>query len=232
MVVLTDAPGTRRAAIGVLLGVPLLLTWLLLPPIDYLPPVKRDAIDGFFQFPPGMNVDAIESEVVQPMVQRLAPYMAGEKEPALKNYYILIFPGGGTIGVRPLDASKIGDLDRLVRDEITIGFPDLQVFSQQGNLFGGFGDGRNIEVRLQSADFDGLLRAAHAAQDVITAKLPGRRCGRSRTWNSPNRNCGWCRMTGASASRAGHVPTSRRSFVRSATASGSASISTVSAGLT
>ncbi len=173
VVTLTDMARTRRITIAVLLGVPVLLTWLLLPPIDYLPPVKRDAIDGFFQFPPGMNVNAIESEVVQPMVQRLAPYMAGEKEPALKNYYILIFPGGGTIGVRPLDASKIGELDRLVRDEITTGFPDLQVFSQQGNLFGGFGDGRNIEVRLQSADFDGLLRAAHAAQDIITEKLPG-----------------------------------------------------------
>ena len=152
---------------------PALLTWLLLPPIDYLPPVKRDAIDGFFQFPPGMNVDAIEREVVEPMVKRLAPYMAGEKEPKLKNYYILIFPGGGTIGVRPLDPSKIDELGRIVNEEITVGFPDLDVFAQQGNLFGGFGDGRNIEVRLQSADFDALLKSARAAQDVITEKMPG-----------------------------------------------------------
>ncbi|MFZ2508298.1 MAG: efflux RND transporter permease subunit, partial [Steroidobacteraceae bacterium] len=173
VVALTDSRSMRNATIGALLGIPVLLTWLLLPPIDYLPPVKRDAIDGFFQFPPGMNVDAIDREVVQPMVQRLAPYMAGEQEPALKNYYILIFPGGGAIGVRPLDAAKIGDLGRLVREEITTGFPDLEVFSQQGNLFGGFGDGRNIEVRLQSADFDGLLRAARAAQDLLTEKLPG-----------------------------------------------------------
>lgn len=173
VVALTDAPRMRRATIAVLLGLPILLTWLLLPPIDYLPPVKRDAIDGFFQFPPGMNVDAIDEEVVQPMVRRLAPYMAGSREPALKNYYILIFPGGGIIGVRPLDPSRIGGLDRIVRDEITAGLPDLQVFSQQGNLFGGFGDGRNIEVRLQSADFDGLLKAARAAQDVITEHLPG-----------------------------------------------------------
>ena len=173
MAALTDEPRKRQMTIGLLLVVPFVLTWALLPPIDYLPPVKRDAIDGFFQFPPGMNVDAIETEVVQPIVQRLAPYMAGEREPALKNYYVLIFPGGGAIGVRPLDPSRIGELDALVRDEITIGFPDLQIFSQQGNLFGGFGDGRNIEVRLQSADFDGLLKAAREAQDIITEKLPG-----------------------------------------------------------
>ncbi|MGH8197197.1 MAG: efflux RND transporter permease subunit, partial [Steroidobacteraceae bacterium] len=174
MAALTDSPRQRQITIGLCLVAPAALTWLLLPPIDYLPPVKRDAIDGFIQFPPGMNVDAVESEVVQPMVERLAPYMAGEKEPALKNYYILIWPGGGgSIGVRPLDPSKIDELDRLVRDEITAGFPDLQIFSQQGNLFGGFGDGRNIEVRLQSADFDGLLRAARKAQDLITERMPG-----------------------------------------------------------
>lgn len=173
MAALTDSPRQRKVTIALCLVAPAVLTWALLPPIDYLPPVKRDAIDGFFQFPPGMNVDAIESEVVQPMVRRLEPYMAGEKEPALKNYYILIFPGGGTIGVRPLDPSKIGELGRLINEEITTGFPDLQVFAQQGNLFGGFGDGRNIEIRLQSADFDGLLQAARAAQDVVSEKLPG-----------------------------------------------------------
>jgi len=174
MAALTDSPRQRKLTIALCLVAPAVLTWALLPPIDYLPPVKRDAIDGFFQFPPGMNVDAIETEVVQPMVRRLEPYMAGEKEPALKNYYILIWPnGGGSIGVRPLDPSKIGELGDVVRDVITAGFPDLQVFAQQGNLFGGFGDGRNIEVRLQSADFDGLLAAARQAETVIAEKLPG-----------------------------------------------------------
>ncbi len=47
------------------------------------------------------------------------------------------------------------------------------MFAQQGNLFGGFGDGRNIEVRLQSSDFDALLEAARKAQDVIIEKMPG-----------------------------------------------------------
>ncbi len=173
MAALTDSPRQRKITIASCLIAPAVLTWALLPPIDYLPPVKRDAIDGFFQFPPGMNVDAIEQEVVQPMVKRLAPYMAGEKEPRLKNYYILIFPGGGTIGARPLDPSKIDELGKVINEEITVGFPDLQVFAQQGNLFGGFGDGRNIEVRLQSADFDALLASARSTQDVITEKMPG-----------------------------------------------------------
>ena len=78
---------TSRSA--VLFIAPVVLTWALLPPLDYLPPVKRDAIDGFIQLPPGTNIDTVEREFVQPMAKRLAPYMAGEKEPALKNYYVL-----------------------------------------------------------------------------------------------------------------------------------------------
>lgn len=170
---LTDGGRRRLTVIGLLLGGVALLAWALFPPLDYLPPVKRNAIDGFFQFPPGMNVDAIEAEVVQPIVARLEPYMKGEREPALLNYYVLVFPNGGSIGVRPRDPARIGELATLVREEITSGFPDVQVFSQQGNLFGGFGDGRNIEVRLQSADYEALLPAARNAQTLLLERLPG-----------------------------------------------------------
>ena len=45
-----------------------------------------------------------------PSPQRLAPYMAGEKQPALKNYYVLAGAFGTSIGVRPLDPDHIDEL--------------------------------------------------------------------------------------------------------------------------
>ena len=75
----TDDARRRYITVAVLLLAPVVLTWALLPPLDYLPPVKRDAIDGFIQQPPGTNIDTIEREFVQPFAARLAPYMAGEK---------------------------------------------------------------------------------------------------------------------------------------------------------
>lgn len=170
----TDSPRRRYGTIAALLLAPLGLTLLLLPPLDYLPPVKRDAIDGFFQFPPGANVDTIDREIVQEIARRMDPYMRGEREPALKNYYMLVWPGGGgTIGARPLEPAHIDELQRVIVEEITAGFPDTQVFASQGNLFGGFGDGRNIELRLQSADLDALLPVARRAQELIEERLPG-----------------------------------------------------------
>jgi hypothetical protein len=51
MAALTDSPRQRKITIALCLVAPAVLTWALLPPIDYLPPVS-DAIDGFFQFRP------------------------------------------------------------------------------------------------------------------------------------------------------------------------------------
>ncbi len=169
----TDDAKRRYLTVAVLFLAPVVLTWALLPPLDYLPPVKRDAIDGFIQQPPGTNIDTIEREFVQPFAARLAPYMAGEKQPALKNYYVLAGPFGTSIGVRPLDPDNIDELGRLINEEVLVGFPDTQSFATQGNLFGGFGDGRNIDFQLQSADFPALLAAARTAEKLIQEKMPG-----------------------------------------------------------
>ena len=156
-----------------LIATPLLVTWLLFPQLDYLPPVKRDAVDAFLQFPPGSNVETNENEVISKLVTRLQPYMDGVKEPALKNYYILTWPGGGTIGARALDQSRVNELLEIVRTDVLVGIPDFRGFAMQGNLFGGFGGGRDIAVHLQSADQPGLYAAAAEAQAKLIEAFPG-----------------------------------------------------------
>ncbi|MEE8042604.1 MAG: efflux RND transporter permease subunit, partial [Pseudomonadales bacterium] len=162
----------RVATIATLLSVPVVLAWVLLPELDYLPPVKRDAVDTYFMVPTGANWDTIDREVVQVIDQRMAPYMSGEREPALKNYYILTFPGGGAIGSRVKDQSKVGDLARLMREEIVADLPDLQAYPQQVNLFGEYGGGRTVSLHLQSRDAAALTQAAQTGLELIRAALP------------------------------------------------------------
>ena len=169
-----SSTGKRRAILIVsLVSAPLLATWLLFPQMDYLPPVKRDAVDAFLQFPPGNNVETNEREVISKLVDRLQPYMDGVKEPALKNYYILTWPGGGTIGARALDQSRVGELLEIVRNEVLVDIPDFQGFAMQGNLFGGFGGGRDISMHIQSADQTGLYAAAGEAQNRLRESFEG-----------------------------------------------------------
>ena len=170
---LTDSQRRRLVLIGVLMTVPIILTLVLIPNLDYLPPVKRDAVDAYFNFPPGSNIETIDDEIVDVIVERLRPYMAGEKEPALKNYYVLVWPGGGTIGVRAKDQSKVKELERIVRDEVVAGFPDTRAFVFQGNLFGGFEGNRNIAVHMQSSDVEALLDTARNALTQVPEAIPG-----------------------------------------------------------
>jgi multidrug efflux pump subunit AcrB len=163
----------RNAIITVLVAAPLTLTWALFPQLDYLPPVKRDAVDAFLQTPPGATWDTKDREVVDILVERLDPYMKGEKQPALKNYYIWLWPAGGTIGARVLDQSRVKELETIMREEILVGIPDFRGFAAQGNLFGGFGGGRDIALHMQSADEAGLLAAAAEGQEQLMETFPG-----------------------------------------------------------
>ncbi|XOV77753.1 MAG: efflux RND transporter permease subunit [Aestuariibacter sp.] len=170
---LTETNKKRVAVAATLMTVPLLATYLLLPKLDYLPPVKRDAVDAFFNFPAGASNEFIEKEVMDLVVQRIQPYMDGEKEPALKNYYIITWPNGGTIGVRAKDQSRVKELENLMRNDILKDLPDTQAFAMQGNLFGGFGNGRSIDLRLQSTDEVGVTAAALRGMDVLEEVFPG-----------------------------------------------------------
>ncbi|MGH8028466.1 MAG: efflux RND transporter permease subunit, partial [Arenimonas sp.] len=96
----TRGRARQLACVAMLVALPIAASWLLLPRLDYLPPVKRAAIDAFFNFPPGMSPETIDREIVSVVRERMAPYMRGDKQPRLKNWYVLVWPGGGTIGAR------------------------------------------------------------------------------------------------------------------------------------
>ena len=171
---LTDTRPKQIGWILALLVLPLALTFAFKPRLDYLPPVKRAAIDAYFNFPPGMAPDVVDREIVPAILARMKPYMDGTKEPRLKNWYILLWPSGGTIGARVVDESRIGDLEKLVRDEIVVGFPDTRVFTEEGNLFGGFGgSARSVSIHLQGDDSAKLYKVAEAGRQLLEKKFPG-----------------------------------------------------------
>ncbi|WP_199610926.1 efflux RND transporter permease subunit [Flocculibacter collagenilyticus] len=172
---LTGTPVRRTLLIVGLITVPLSLTYFLMPKLDYLPPVKRDAVDAFFNLPAGANSAFVKEEVMDVVAKRLEPYMKGEKEPALKNYYILMWQNGGTIGIRAKDQSRVDELQEITQNEILKDLPDTRAFAQQGNLFGGFGGGRNVALHIQSADTNALTAAAKLGMELIPEILEGAR---------------------------------------------------------
>ncbi|MEZ5891750.1 MAG: efflux RND transporter permease subunit [Parvularculaceae bacterium] len=178
------ATSTNRRRLGIILGltvVPVALTFMLWPQLNYLPPVKRDAVDAFISFPSGASADMIKKEWAEVVVKRLEPYMKGEKQPALKNYYLYSGEWGGNAGIRILDQSRIDEMVKIVNEEILAGFPDTRVFARQGDLFGDFGGGASISLELQAADFDALGASIPGAIDIIQEALPG-----AQVWPNPD----------------------------------------------
>ncbi|NVJ99819.1 MAG: efflux RND transporter permease subunit [Alphaproteobacteria bacterium] len=177
LMTLTGHPLRRVGLIVGLMAGAVGLSYWLLPNLNYLPPVKRDAVDAFVSFPSGANVETIDREIVSVIVERLKPYMSGEKEPALRNYYFITFPGGqgGSLGIRAKDQERVKELEKLVNEEILAGFPDVFAFGQQGNLFGGFGGNGSVQLHLQSRDMDGMRDATMTAMQLVQEALPGAR---------------------------------------------------------
>jgi multidrug efflux pump subunit AcrB len=174
ILVLTSTRPRQLAGAGLLVALPALLAWALMPQLDYLPPVKRAAVDAQFSFPPGMSPARVNEELAPTLLARMRPFMDGERAPQLSNWYLLLWPGGGTMGARVTDASTIGTLEQIVRDEVVQGLPDTRAFAFEGELFGGFGgSARAISVHLQHADGDALREAAAAAREKLSARFPG-----------------------------------------------------------
>ncbi len=172
---LTDTAKKRTIWITSLTLIPLLVGWLLWPQLNYLPPVKRDAVDAFISFPSGASTSVVREEFAEVVVERLDPYLKGEKEPALKNYYLFTGSRGGNIGIRVKDQSRVDEMVEITNNEILANIPDTRGFARQGSLFGRFGGGASITINLQSADFDKLNIAALDVADLIKNNLAGGR---------------------------------------------------------
>ncbi len=171
---LTNTPKRQFGWIFGLIIISVAGTYMMIPKLDYLPPVKRDAVDVFFRFPAGMSSDVLLNEIVPVLVKRIEPYMKGEKQPALKNYYLISFNGsrGASMGIRAKDQSQVKELERIVREEIIVDLPDVSTFASQGNLFGGFGSNGNIAIHLQSSVGTALARASIKTTQLVMDALP------------------------------------------------------------
>ena len=175
LVRLTGTQTRRLGWIAGLMAGSVLLTVLLWPESNYLPPVKRDTVDTFLFFPPGTNVDTADREIAQVLNRRLEPHLSGEKDPAIRDYFLWSFPGGagGWLAINPVPGTDLDAFQAMVQNQIVAGLPDTFGFTLRRSLFGGFEDTNSVEMRLASTDLDALKPVVAQAMQLIPANLPG-----------------------------------------------------------
>jgi len=169
---LSNGAGRRSFWIIILITAPLCLAWVLLPKADYLPEGNRNLVFAYILPPPGANIGQIENEMGDVIAQRIAPYLTGEKQPQVKHYFFVAFPQGVFMGVRAVNDEETGALVPVL-NAIIQGFPDTIAFAKRASLFGGFGDGRSIDMDLHGRNIAEIMVAAGKGFALIHEKIPG-----------------------------------------------------------
>jgi multidrug efflux pump subunit AcrB len=169
--------GTRRQAISwcaALIFGASILAFTIMPRPDFLPQAKSDGIFTFFSLPPGANIENLETEIGDIIIARLKPYYDKEKQPYISGYNFSMYSSFNALFIYPEDPQKTDDMITLLKEEILIGLPDTQTFSNRLSLLEfGFNGGRAINIDFQGPDMEALMEAAAKGMDIINDALPG-----------------------------------------------------------
>ena len=171
IMLVTNTPSRRIFWIILLLSVPALATYQLIPKADYLPEGKRNMVFAFIVPPPGVNIDHLEEEMGQVIASRIEPYIQG-KRPQIENYFFVAWPGGVFMGGRASENDQIDELVPVINQAIW-GFPDTIAFAKRASLFGNFGAGRSIDMNLQGRNIESVTKAALVAYVTVSQTIPG-----------------------------------------------------------
>lgn len=172
IMMLTNTTLRRSLWIILLLSIPIGSAIMLVPKADYLPTGNRNLVFAFILAPPGINVDTMENEMGWVIADRMQDYVDGKKEPAVSNYFFVVFSSGAFMGVRAQDPAKTDQLVPLV-NRVIGGFPDTIAFARRTSLFGRFGGGNTVDVNIQGRNIESLLQAAQLGFREIRGALPG-----------------------------------------------------------
>ena len=169
----TDSPKRRKGIVAVLFAGAISLTWLLLPPADYLPKGNQGWVFAFVIPPPGQSPTAAREEFTEVIAERMQPYLQQDSELSIQSYFNGMFGSFGFVGAMVNDSSKVETFVDRMNQEVLVGFPDTMAFADSFSIFQRLTGSFGIEMNIQSRDMDAMLAAARFGMGSIMQNLPG-----------------------------------------------------------
>ena len=169
----TDTARKRWTWIASLTVIPLLIAVSIIPSADYLPEGKRNFFFGVMITAPGQGMETAREEMVEVIAERLKPYLSGEKQPQLQQYFMGTARGWGTfMGGEATNSDEFDELLGVFNRDIMSGFPDTFGFVGRAPVFGGSRGGRKIDIDLSAESFESLLAAGRTGFYVLMQEMP------------------------------------------------------------
>ncbi|ADB18238.1 acriflavin resistance protein [Pirellula staleyi DSM 6068] len=155
----------RVGMIGGVLAASLILTWAMMPKVEYLPNGNRNLIITLVLPPPGYNLDRLQ-EMGQIVENELKPYwdvniddpeVLKRDVPAISDFFFIARNRSVFIGVRAADPARVAELIPVIQ-KIAPKLDGSILVAKQASLFEkGISAGRTIEVEISGPDIDRLI---------------------------------------------------------------------------
>jgi HAE1 family hydrophobic/amphiphilic exporter-1 len=179
----TRAVSRRRSlAVGVVVGVTIvsgLVTYQLLPKLDYLPDGNRNLIIGYVLPPPGYNLDTMEGIAgkVEGATEALWDPEKTRTEtedgtPTIERFFFVAFRATTIAGAVAVDPDRIDDLIPVLQKSLN-SEPATFGFFNKRSIFGrGVGGARSIDLDVSGGSLEDIVAVAQRAFGKVNQILP------------------------------------------------------------
>lgn len=165
---------TRLATILVLISSAIIVAYVLLPKMEYLPQGNRNFVINILVPPPGLSYEE-RKEIGQIIHQSLKPYLGKDYNgyPGIRNLFYVGLPDIMLFGLNSIHEQRAGELVPLCQKVIN-SLPGIFGVSQQAGVFQTrLGRGRTINVDISGADINQLVQVGGAMFGIIREAIPG-----------------------------------------------------------
>ncbi len=150
------------------IGAAVLIAWLLMPKVEYLPEGNRNLVFGIMLPPPGYNVEETLQMGVQ-LEEAMRPFWdvnAGDpaneqlEYPAISDYFFVATGRQVFIGLKALDGWKAGQLVPLVQNAAADLPGTITIVSQRSLFSRELATGRTVDVEITGPELPRLVELA------------------------------------------------------------------------
>jgi hydrophobic/amphiphilic exporter-1 (mainly G- bacteria), HAE1 family len=171
----------RLATVVGFVGAAVMLSYAMMPKVEYLPTGNRNLVFGILLPPPGYNLnqmiaigEQIESDL-KPYwdISKDDPKIAELDHPAIEDYFFVARGRNLFMGIRSLDPMRVPDLIPLIR-KVGANIPGTFVLANQSSLFEqGLGAGRTVDIEITGPELEKLIQIGFQVIGKVQGVVPG-----------------------------------------------------------
>ncbi len=176
---INDRKLRRMATIAGIVVLSLGLTFVMMPPAEYLPNGNQNFLFGLLIPPPGYNIDEM-IKIAKDIESQLTYLWEPPKDEAhdlpgggISNFFFVALPNQAFMGMRAHDNERVRELEPIINGALR-SVPGAFGFARQSSLFTrGFAGTRSVSIDVTGPDLTRVLEIAGTVFAQVPNVLPG-----------------------------------------------------------